>query len=254
VALLNPLQPIPDDTVLRRERRVGVSTKVGTWLKRAWHEWFRSVLVIVVVITALRSAVADWNDVPTGSMRPTILEGDRIVVNKLAYDLKVPYTRLRVAWREDPKRGDIVVLQSPADGARLVKRVIGLPGDTVALAGGILVVNGIPAEYSPLPEGMITKLAFGEELPILAAERLGDASHAVMLSGRAISRRNVDSTTVPKEHYFVMGDNRDQSLDSRHFGPVQRTRIIGQATAVAASVDPEHHYLPRWDRFLHALR
>lgn len=231
-----------------------MSTKVTSWLARAWREWFRSVLVIVVVITALRSAVADWNDVPTGSMRPTILEGDRIVVNKLAYDLKVPYTRWRVAWWDNPKRGDIVVLQSPADGTRLVKRVIGLPGDTVALVGGTLVVNGVPAEYSPLPEGMVTELTFDEELPILAAERLGDASHAVMLSQRALSRRTFGAATVPSSHYFVMGDNRDQSLDSRHFGSVQRTRIIGQATAVAASVDPEHHYFPRWDRFLHSLR
>ena len=206
------------------------------------------------MITALRSAVADWNDVPTGSMRPTILEGDRIVVNNHAYHLKVPYTRWRVAWWNDPHRGDIVVLQSPTDDTRLVKRVIGLPGDTVALVGGTLVVNGVPAEYSPLPAGMVTALTLDGELPILAEERLGDASHAVMLSRHALSRRTFGSVTVPPDHYFVMGDNRDQSLDSRHFGPVERTRIIGQATTVAASVDPDHHYLPRWSRFFHALR
>ena len=227
---------------------------VTRWFKRAWNEWFRSVLVIVVVITALRSAVADWNDVPTGSMRPTILEGDRIVVNKLAYDLKVPYTRWRVAWWDDPERGDIVVLQSPADDARLVKRVVGLPGDTIGLSAGALVVNGVPAAYSPLPQGMVTALTFEEELPILAEERLGNASHAVMLSRHALSRRNLGSITVPEGHYFVMGDNRDQSLDSRHFGPVDRTRIVGKATTVAASVDPEHHFMPRWERFLHTLR
>ena len=78
-------------------------------LTKAWREWLRSVLVIVIVITAFRSAVADWNDVPTGSMKPTILEGDRILVNKLAYDLKVPYTGWQIARWDDPSRGDIVV-------------------------------------------------------------------------------------------------------------------------------------------------
>jgi signal peptidase I len=224
-------------------------------LTSAWREWLRSVLVIVVVITALRSAVADWNDVPTGSMRPTILEGDRILVNKLAYDLKLPYTRWRLASWSNPSRGDIVVLYSPTDGKRLVKRVVGLPGDSVSITNGVLVVNGRPSRYSPLPNGMLTQLELGKELPILAAERFGDEKHAVMLSGQLSSqRRSFAPVQVPDGHFFGMGDHRDHSLDSRHFGPVRRGRIVGRATAVAASVDPQHHYIPRWDRFLHALR
>jgi len=224
------------------------------WFSQAWREWLRSVIVIVVVITALRSAVADWNDVPTGSMRPTILEGDRIVVNKLAYDLKFPYTRWRLAWWDDPARGDIVVLYSPTDGKRLVKRVVGVPGDSVALDRGTLVVNGRPAEYSPLPRGMVSQLTLGDDMPILAEERFGEASHAVMMSQSARARRTFGTVDVPPGRYFLMGDNRDQSLDSRHFGPVDRSQIVGQAVRVAASVDPEHHYLPRWDRFLRPLR
>jgi signal peptidase I len=232
-----------------------IGTGFNGWIKRAWNEWLRSVIVIVVAITSLRSAVADWNDVPTGSMRPTILEGDRIVVNKLAYDLKVPYTSKRIAWWDDPKRGDIVVLYSPTDGKRLVKRVVGLPGDSVAIVNGTLVVNGRPAAYSPLPPGMVTELELGEELPIIAAERLGDAEHAIMLSpGTVMRNRSFSPVTVPDGSYFVMGDNRDHSLDSRHFGPVERRRIVGRAIRVAASVDPDRHYVPRWDRFLHELR
>src|SRR5882762_3523289 len=103
-------------------------------------------LLMLLVICSMRSALADWNDVPTGSMKPTIEEGDRVVVNKLAYDLKVPFTTYEIVKWGDPKRGDIVVLFSPADGVRLVKRVVGLPGDRIELRDNQLFVNGKPAE------------------------------------------------------------------------------------------------------------
>jgi len=211
-------------------------------------------VLIVVVITAFRSAVADWNDVPTGSMRPTILEGDRIVVNKLAYDLRFPFTGWQVARWDDPRRGDIVVLLSPTDGKRLVKRVVGLPGDTISTHARGLVVNGEPVQYSPLPVGMISSISHGNDVPVLAAEHLGDALHAVMMSRRERGRHDMAQITVPPHSFFVMGDNRDFSLDSRYFGPVDRDSILGRATAVAASVDPTHHFIPRWDRFMWSLR
>ena len=87
------------------------------WL---WNEWIKSLLIVLVTVGGFRSAIADWNDVPSGSMKPTILEGDRIVVNKLAYDLKVPFTRWRLARWTSPQRGDIVVLFSPADGKPII--------------------------------------------------------------------------------------------------------------------------------------
>jgi len=223
-------------------------------LVRLWREWVRSLLVILLVITSFRSAIADWNDVPTGSMRPTILEGDRIVVNKLAYDLKLPYAGWRLASWDDPAHGDIVVLFSPGDGKRLVKRVVGLPGDQVAVRGGALIVNGTTLRYSPLDAGMVTALDLDEPLPILAAEELGEARHAVMLAARPAWHESFPTITVPDGQYFVMGDNRDRSLDSRHFGPVERDRIVGRATAVAASLDPGRHFLPRWQRFFKDLR
>ncbi len=224
-------------------------------LRRAWRDWLGSVLMIVLVVTGFRWAVADWNDVPTGSMRPTILEGDRIVVNKLAYDLRIPYTRCRVATWDDPRRGDIVVLRAPGDGTRLVKRVVGLPGDWLEIRRGVLIVNGRAAAYRPLPEGMVTTLALGRELPILATERLAGASpHPVMLCGRAAARGSYARTVVPPAHFFVMGDNRDASLDSRIFGPVPRRAVIGRATMVVASLKLDHHRIPRWDRFFHPLR
>ena len=105
-------------------------------LPRVTRRWFlelRSILVLALVVFAVRSSLADWNDVPSGSMKPTILEGDRVYVNKLAYDLKVPFTTLHLLEWGNPKRGDIVVFYSPYDGKRLVKRVIGLPSDTIEL-------------------------------------------------------------------------------------------------------------------------
>src|SRR5260370_708988 len=110
----------------------------------------RGFLVLLLVVCSLRSALADWNDVPTGSMKPTIQEGDRVVVNKLAYDLKLPFTTFEILKWGDPKRGDIVVLFSPADGVRLVKRVVAGPGDRVELRDNRLFVNGVAAPIAPI--------------------------------------------------------------------------------------------------------
>src|SRR5438445_7071990 len=100
--------------------------------KKVFYE-IRVFLAMLLVISSLRSALADWNDVPTGSMKPTIQEGDRVVVNKLAYDLKIPFTTIELMKWSDPNRGDIVVLFSPMDGTRLVQRVVAIPGDTLSM-------------------------------------------------------------------------------------------------------------------------
>ena len=222
-----------------------------TWL---WDEWVKSLLIVLLVVGGFRSAVADWNDVPSGSMKPTILEGDRIVVNKLAYDLKVPFTSWRIARWTSPQRGDIVVLFSPADGKRLVKRVVGLPGDRLALRNDRLFINGQPVSYGPLA-GIDVRDFQSAERParMLAAETLGDRVHPVMITPELPAMRFYGPVEVPKGDYFVMGDNRDESGDSRVFGFVAQDAIVGRATAVAASVNPSDHYLPRWRRFLRAL-
>jgi signal peptidase I len=223
-------------------------------VRRLWHGWIKPLAMMVLIVGSFRSAVADWNDVPTGSMRPTILEGDRIVVNKLAYDLKVPFTRIRL-WRWDvPRRGDIVILYSPQDGTRLVKRVIGVPGDRIAMVRDRLVVNGRPVVYEPLAAAAIPGLGRRDPGEVLAEEDLGAREHAVMITPAVPALRSFGEIVVPNGHYFVMGDNRDESSDSRFFGFVPGDAIVGRATAVAASVDPAHHYVPRWRRFFRALR
>ncbi len=227
-------------------------------LLRFLREWVRPLLVIVVVVGSLRSAVADWNDVPTGSMKPTILEGDRIFVNKLAYDLKVPFTNWCLFEWEGPQRGDVIVFFSPESGERLVKRVVGAPGDRIALRNNRLYVNGERAEYGTLDRKYTEQ--FEQHLQRwnrFALEKIGDKGHPIMTISptRRIKTQHqtFKTITVPEGHYFVMGDNRDRSRDSRWFGSVPRKVIAGRATAIAISFDPDRYYLPRWGRFFQEL-
>src|SRR5438477_6206157 len=123
-----------------------------------WRKEIRPLLILALVLFSIRSSLADWNDVPTGSMKPTILEGDRVFVNKVAYDLKVPFTTWHIAEWSNPQRGDIVVFYSPHDGTRLVKRVVGLPGDTVELSNNALVLNGAPVDYHYIAQALFVDI------------------------------------------------------------------------------------------------
>jgi signal peptidase I len=225
---------------------------------RFWAWVRRSGLIgmalVLVGVLSVRSAVADWNDVPTGSMKPTILIGDRIFVNKLAYDLKFPFTGWRLATWGDPDRGDIVTCWSPENGSRLVKRVVGVPGDRIAMQGGRLLLNGQPLQYQPAAEDSILPL-MGEDAQgkLFYTEDLGGVRHAVAYEPGKRSIRDFAPVTIPEGKYFMMGDNRDNSADSRYFGFVDRSEIIGQATGVALSLDYDNWYQPRWSRFFSRL-
>ncbi len=224
------------------------------WTTSLWREWVKPLVLVIAIMAPLRSAVADWNDVPTGSMKPTILEGDRVVVNKLAYDLKIPFTTRHLAQWDDPMRGDIVVFWSPADGKRLVKRVVAVPGDTVELRENVVFINGVAAEYGPLSEEVIQDMqAFDRMGSEFAVETIGTRSHAVMARTNAPSMRSFGPVTVPSANYFVMGDNRDESYDSRWIGFIERRRIVGEAIAVAFSLDRERYFRPRLSRFFEGL-
>jgi signal peptidase I len=216
--------------------------------KKVFQE-VRVFLLMLLVVSSLRSALADWNDVPTGSMKPTIQEGDRVVVNKLAYDLKIPFTTVQVAKWGDPKRGDIVVLFSPADGVRLVKRVIALPGDHIAMRDNHLFVNDKAVPQTPV--GTATDQEVGPVL--IVDETLPGRKHKVMITPQIPAMRSFDPMVVPAGSYFVMGDNRDNSNDSRYIGYIERRRIVGEATAVAFSLDRNHYWKPRFDRFFKGL-
>jgi signal peptidase I len=206
---------------------------------------------MILVISSLRSALADWNDVPTGSMKPTIEVGDRVVVNKLAYDLKIPFTTIEVVKWGDPKRGDIVVLFSPQDGVRLVKRVIAVPGDRLEMRENQLFINGEAASWKPV--GLTNDVDQGTSYVV--EETVDGRSHKVMFTPAisAPDKRWIEPMVVPEGQYYVMGDNRDNSNDSRFIGMIERRRIVGRALAVAFSLDRKHWLMPRLGRFFTKL-
>jgi signal peptidase I len=217
-------------------------------LKYIWQQWGREAALIALVILPFKSAIADWNWVPSGSMKPTILEGDLVLVNKLAYDFKVPFTLFRLGQWDDPKPGDIAVFFSPHDGTRLVKRVIAKPGDRVELRNERLIVNGEPLQYSLLSKELFAKELYEDEHALLATEKGPGRSHMVMALPSREARRTFGPVTVPPGKYFMMGDSRDNSFDSRFFGFVDRRQIVGKANRVILSFDKNHYYVPRVKR------
>ncbi len=223
-------------------------------LKTFWTE-FRVLTYFLLVMMLFRSAIADWNQVPTPSMKPTILEGDRVVVNKLAYDLKVPFTSWEVGRWSDPTHGEIVTFFSPEDDRLLIKRVIGLPGDIIAMRNNQLFVNDTPARYADLDPDIVRQLdLYQQHHHSFFLEQIGKASYPVMMKAAEPNNQNsFGPIEIPDDFYLMLGDNRDSSLDSRAIGLISRDRITGRAHTVAFSVDYESYYMPRPDRFLHPL-
>lgn len=215
-------------------------------LLQLWRD-NRGIIVFLSLMFVFRSAVADWNDVPTGSMQPTIAIGDRILVNKMAYDLRLPFTTTSLIKRADPERGDIVIFASKAADNRLVKRVVGVPGDIVAMQHNVLTINSEQLAYSPAEGAELT------DGSLLLTEQLGSVTHTVKLAPVNSGHNSFNAVKVPAGHYLVLGDNRDNSADSRVIGFVPRQEIIGRASKVLFSLDYDNYFLPRSERFLAAL-
>ena len=211
-------------------------------------------LILLLCFGIFRTAVADWNTIPSGSMRPTILEGDVVLVNRIAYDLKLPLTDISVARLGEPARGEVLTFTSPADGVRLIKRLVGLPGDIVEMRNEIVYLNGRPNEYAK-PTETTEKLENGVTTRALrTTEKLGDREHAVQFLPQLGAQRSFGPYVVPRDTYFFLGDNRDDSNDSRYIGPVPRRLLIGRANHIVLSVDIANHWTPRFARFGEQIR
>jgi signal peptidase I len=213
------------------------------------------MLAFVLGFGFFRLAIADWNPIPSGSMRPTLLEGDVVLVNRLAYDLKLPLTDIILVPLGDPRRGDIVTFSSPADGTRLIKRIVAIPGDTVELRGDTLFVNGVAARYAgPIAAPGPLAGNDGGITAVRARERIAGSTRTVQFLPEAPAMRDFGPLAVPADCYFMMGDNRDDSEDSRYIGVVPRRLLIGRAGRLLVSADIKGHWQPRFRRFGKTLR
>lgn len=219
-----------------------------------WVKSNRGFIVLLLCFGVFRTAIADWNPIPSGSMRPTLLEGDVVLVNRLAYDLKLPLTDVVLARLGEPARGDVVTFSSPRDGTRLIKRIAALPGDTVEMREEVLYLNGEAARYDA-PEPVVEALSeLGAQVPATRwTEHLMGSERRVQWLQGVSALRSFGPVTVPEGQYLVLGDNRDNSADSRYIGLVPRHLLIGQARRVLVSADILSHWMPRLERFGQAL-
>jgi signal peptidase I len=207
----------------------------------------KALLAFVLLMVAFRSAIADYNVVPSGSMMPTVLAGDRILVDKMAFDLRLPLTHIRLARLGEPRRGDIVTVDSRQAGELLLKRVVGLPGDVIELRDNVLTINGNAASYDPV--AVAPASGDGVDDARYSDERLDGMSHLVRLAhANPGLRSSYGPVVVPPEHYLMLGDNRDNSADSRYYGFFARDELMGRTRRIAFSLDGERGYRPRLER------
>ena len=200
-------------------------------------EYAKSFFPVLLLVLVLRSFLIEPFQIPTGSMIPTLNVGDFILVNKYAYGIRLPVIGTKIVSVDDPKRGEVMVFIPPHENKYYIKRVIGLPGDTVRYENKTLFINGekIQKEYV---ENITVDTSIGGLAGTLSSEALGSITHPTQHIDVAGGRRLRTTWVVPNGHYFMMGDNRDNSADSREWGPVSEENIVGKAIAVWMHKDP----------------
>ena len=210
-------------------------------IQRILVEWMKTFVIAVMLFFFVRAFFVEAFKIPSGSMERTLLVGDFLLVNKLIYGAEIPFTGLRLPAVRHPERGDVLVFQFPQDLTKnYVKRVVGVPGDTVGMADGALVVNGITVAESYVhrtePNYDPSQEEFRWQRNFLVRPAEARMEHP--------SRNNWGPLVVPHKSYFVLGDNRDNSADSRYWGFVPDSLVRGQPLFVYFSYapDPAHRY------------
>lgn len=215
-------------------------------------DYARSFFPIFLFVLLLRGFVAEPFRIPSGSMMPTLLVGDFILVNKFSYGLRLPVTKTKIMEVGEPERGDVMVFRYPKDtSVDYIKRLVGLPGDHISYNSKELIINGVPValsdvgEYEPVGSGKRAKGSM-ERSEVLQDV---DVEHKILVHPQ---RRGcplpVNGIIVPEGHYFVMGDNRDDSNDSRCWGFVPETNLVGKAFMIWLSLDWKREGVIDWGR------
>ena len=208
-----------------------------------WVEWGAGFFPVILIVFVLRSFLFEPFKIPSGSMIPTLLVGDFILVNKFTYGIRLPVINKKIISLNEPQRGDVMVFRYPEDPSLdYIKRVVGIPGDTVAYQNKKLSINGQPVEMTKMADYLHPeRLYYSEQY----TAKLGDVEHRLLNdtdapafipdAGRFPYRENCTYNAagvvckVPPGHYFMMGDNRDNSRDSRAWGFVPEENIVGKA-------------------------
>jgi signal peptidase I len=207
-------------------------------VKQILVEYSRSFFPVLLFVLVIRSFIFEPFRIPSGSMMPTLLEGDFIFVKKYAYGLRLPVTETKVVETGNPNRGDVIVFRLPSDpSVNYIKRVIGLPGDTVVYERHRLTINGKKIELRPGEDGSFNVPVF--------VENLDGREHDILVTNPEFSTRD-NTYRVPDGHYFVMGDNRDRSKDSRFIGAIPEEFLVGEAVRIWMHFVPWN--MPDWGR------
>ncbi len=193
--------------------------------KSKFREYIEAIILAIVIALFIRTFVIQAYKIPSGSMKPTLLIGDHILVSKFNYGIKLPFLRTTLIPVGAPQRGDIVVFIYPEDRSKdFIKRLIGVPGDTIEIRNKKIFINGLP--YS---------------------DKHGVYVDNFIIPGAVQPRDNFGPVTVPEGSLFVMGDNRDESYDSRFWGFVSKKDVLGKALIIYWSWNQEEHWI-RWSR------
>jgi signal peptidase I len=210
-----------------------------------YKEWIEPFLIAAVVALFIRQFVVEAFKIPSGSMIPTLAVGDHLLVNKFIYGPRLPFTDIRIFTWEEPRRGDIIVFKFPQDES---KDFIGLPGDKIQIINGKLCINDRAVKLTPVgppaDESVESGQSFGT--PMFYDEQLGTITHEIQYFHDQ-SGENFGPKVVPQSSVFVMGDNRDNSQDSRFWGFVKYNKILGRALIIYWSWDGNDRWV-RWER------
>lgn len=233
------------------QSEIPVETRMETHKQKSFYkEWIEPFLIAGIVALFIRQFVVEAFKIPSGSMIPTLTIGDHLLVNKFIYGPRIPFTDKRLFTWHEPKRGEIIVFKYPEnEDKNFIKRVVGLQGDKIEIKDGKLFINDQPvhvAELGPyVGEDQRATSPYSPK-PRMLEEQLGPVQHNILYL-RDQSGYNYGPITVPAESVFVMGDNRDNSQDSRVWGFVKFNKILGRALIIYWSWDGNGRWV-RWER------